>query len=108
MCAQNMGCTFSVDSAAPWDMDLDRRKMILLEGFCGIDGCILFWRNENVVFVCEALIITAQDLKYRFRPYMKQNGGFACERLADGTAFATMLESGEYSQRSAQYACDAD
>lgn len=44
----------------------------------------------------EALIITAQDLKYRFKAYMKQNGAVLAKGWLMGLQFATMLESGEY------------
>ena len=46
----------------------------------------------------EALIITAQDLKYRFKAYMKQNGAVLAKGWLMGLQFATMLESGEYFQ----------
>lgn len=44
----------------------------------------------------EALIITAQELKYRFKAYMKQNGAVLAKGWLMGLQFATMLESGEY------------
>ena len=44
----------------------------------------------------EALIITAQDLKYRFKAYMKQNGAVLAKGWLMGLQFATMMESGEY------------
>ena len=44
----------------------------------------------------EALIITAQKLKYRFKAYMKQNGAVLAKGWLMGLQFATMLESGEY------------
>lgn len=44
----------------------------------------------------EALIITAQDLKYRFKTYMKQNGAVLAKGWLMGLQFATMMESGEY------------
>ena len=47
----------------------------------------------------EALIITAQDLKYRFKAYMKQNGAVLAKGWLMGMQFATMLGSGEYFER---------
>lgn len=44
----------------------------------------------------EALIITAQELKHRFKAYMKQNGAVLAKGWLMGLQFATMLESGEY------------
>lgn len=44
----------------------------------------------------EALIITAQELKYRFKAYMKQNGAVLAKGWLMGLQFATMMENGEY------------
>ena len=47
----------------------------------------------------EALVITADALKYRFKAYMKQHGAVLAKGWLMGLQFALMLESGEYFER---------
>ena len=47
----------------------------------------------------EALIITENSLKYRFKAYMKQHGAVLAKGWLMGMQFALMLESGEYFER---------
>lgn len=47
----------------------------------------------------EALVITEQSLKYRFKAYMKQNGAVLAKGWLMGLQFAVMLQSGEYFER---------
>ena len=47
----------------------------------------------------EALVITAAPLKRRFKAYMKQNGAVLAKGWIMGLQFATMLESGEYFEK---------
>lgn len=47
----------------------------------------------------EALVITAPALKYRFKAYMKQNGAVLAKGWLMGLQFASMLESGEYFEK---------
>ena len=47
----------------------------------------------------EALIITEDSLKYRFKAYMKQHGAVLAKGWLMGLQFALMLESGEYFEK---------
>ena len=47
----------------------------------------------------EALIITKDELKYRFKAYMKQHGAVLAKGWLMGLQFAVMLESGEYFEK---------
>ncbi len=47
----------------------------------------------------EALIITEDALKYRFKAYMKQHGAVLAKGWLMGLQFALMLESGEYFEK---------
>lgn len=44
----------------------------------------------------EALVITAESLKRRFKAYMKQNGAVLAKGWLMGMQFAVLLDSGEY------------
>lgn len=50
----------------------------------------------------EALIITEDSLKYRFKAYMKQHGAVLAKGWLMGLQFAIMLENGEYFERARQ------
>lgn len=50
----------------------------------------------------EALIITEDSLKYRFKAYMKQHGAVLAKGWIMGLQFAIMLENGEYFERARQ------
>ena len=47
----------------------------------------------------EALIITADSLKHRFKAYMKQHGAVLAKGWLMGLQFSLMLESGEYFEK---------
>lgn len=47
----------------------------------------------------EALIINAEDIKYRFKAYMKQNGAVLAKGWLMGLQFAIMLENGGYFEK---------
>ena len=47
----------------------------------------------------EALVINAEDIKYRFKAYMKQNGAVLAKGWLMGLQFATMLENGDYFEK---------
>ena len=47
----------------------------------------------------EALVINAEDIKYRFKAYMKQNGAVLAKGWLMGLQFAIMLENGGYLKR---------
>ena len=90
MCAQNMGCIFSWMARA-WD-----KNDLTLKGFAELTDVFYIGGTKCGALFGEALIITAQDLKYRFKAYMKQNGAVLAKGWLMGLQFATMLESGEY------------
>ncbi len=50
----------------------------------------------------EALVITGEALKYRFKAYMKQHGAVLAKGWLMGLQFAVMLESGEYFEKARQ------
>ena len=47
----------------------------------------------------EALVINAEDIKYRFKAYMKQNGAVLAKGWLMGLQFVTMLENGDYFEK---------
>ena len=47
----------------------------------------------------EALVITEPKLQYRFKAYMKQHGAVLAKGWLMGLQFATMLENGEYFEK---------
>ena len=47
----------------------------------------------------EALVITEESLKYRFKAHMKQNGAVLAKGWLMGLQFAVMLQNGEYFER---------
>ena len=47
----------------------------------------------------EALVITEPKLQYRFKAYMKQHGAVLAKGWLMGLQFVTMLESGEYFEK---------
>ena len=50
----------------------------------------------------EALVITGEALKYRFKAYMKQHGAVLAKGWLMGLQFAVMLENGEYFEKARQ------
>ena len=44
-------------------------------------------------------VINAEDIKYRFKAYMKQNGAVLAKGWLMGLQFATMLENGDYFEK---------
>ena len=96
MCAQNMGCIFFVDGARMGYGLGSEKNDLTLKDFAELTDVFYIGGTKCGALFGEALIITAQDLKYRFKAYMKQNGAVLAKGWLMGLQFATMLESGEY------------
>lgn len=76
--------------------DRSEKNDLTLKDFAELTDVFYIGGTKCGALFGEALIITAQDLKYRFKAYMKQNGAVLAKGWLMGLQFATMLESGEY------------
>ena len=83
-----------------WDMDWAQIKMtlhfVILPCFRML--FISVAQSCGALFG-EALVINAEDIKYRFKAYMKQNGAVLAKGWLMGLQFATMLENGDYFEK---------
>ena len=55
--------------------------------------------EPKMVYISFPLVINAEDIKYRFKAYMKQNGAVLAKGWLMGLQFATMLENGDYFEK---------
>ena len=72
---------------------------VTLEDFAELTDVFYIGGTKCGALFGEALVITAEPLKYRFKAYMKQNGAVLAKGWLMGLQFTTMLESGEYFEK---------
>ena len=72
---------------------------LTLEDFAELTDVFYIGGTKCGALFGEALIITRDSLKYRFKAYMKQHGAVLAKGWLMGLQFALMLESGEYFER---------
>ncbi len=72
---------------------------LTLEDFAQLTDIFYIGGTKCGALFGEALIITANSLKYRFKAYMKQHGAVLAKGWLMGLQFAVMLESGEYFEK---------
>ena len=75
---------------------------LTLKDFANLTDVVYIGGTKCGALFGEALIITAEPLKYRFKAYMKQHGAVLAKGWLLGLQFATMLESGEYFEKTKQ------
>ena len=95
VCAK-YGMYLFVDGARMGDGLGSEQNDLTLKDFAELTDVFYIGGTKCGALFGEALIITAQKLKYRFKAYMKQNGAVLAKGWLMGLQFATMLESGEY------------
>ena len=97
--ARNTACTCLL-MVREWDMDWAQIKMTL--HFVILPCFRMFFYIGGTkcgALFGEALVINAEDIKYRFKAYMKQNGAVLAKGWLMGLQFATMLENGDYFEK---------
>ncbi len=72
---------------------------LTLEDFAELTDVFYIGGTKCGALFGEALIITEDSLKYRFRAYMKQHGAVLAKGWLMGLQFVRMLESGEYFEK---------
>lgn len=72
---------------------------LTLEDFAELTDVFYIGGTKCGALFGEALIITRDSLKYRFKAYMKQHGAVLAKGWLMGLQFALMLESGEYFEK---------
>lgn len=75
------------------------RNDLTLRDFAELSDVFYIGGTKCGALFGEALVITEQSLKYRFKAYMKQNGAVLAKGWLMGLQFAVMLQSGEYFER---------
>ncbi len=72
---------------------------LTLEDFAELTDVFYIGGTKCGALFGEALIITAEPLKYRFKAHMKQHGAVLAKGWLLGLQFSLMMESGEYFEK---------